>query len=292
VERSPEGARAAAFQERAGRTLDWARRRVPGADATLVSLEHERRVAAGLLAGGLAYRFFLWLVPFGLLTAALLSEWVEHDDDGLEDTAREFGIGAVAAKESAKALAAGDRNRLALGLTGLVFTAYFSLGAARALRIASGIAWNVEVPRMRRPLHVIAVFNGILVLATLGSLALQWLRAEIGVGALLGATLGLALETAIALAVLWLLPHRASRPRELLPGAFVIAVGVAAVQVAVVFYFAPRLGRSTDTYGSLGAAVTMLVWLYVLARLLTSSMFLNATLWERRRAQAEAGGAV
>jgi hypothetical protein len=46
---------------------------------------------------------------------------------------------------------------------------------------------------------------------------------------------------------MWLLPHRATRPRELLPGAAVVAFGHQLVHVAVLFYFVPRLGRAEET---------------------------------------------
>lgn len=87
----------------------------------------------------------------------------------------------------------------------------------------------------------------------------------------------------VAVVAMGHLPHRATEPRELLPVAAVAAVGHALVNVAVVFYFAPKLGDSEETYGAFGAAATMLVWLYVLARLVTGAAFLNATVWERRR---------
>jgi uncharacterized BrkB/YihY/UPF0761 family membrane protein len=92
-----------------------------------------------------------------------------------------------------------------------------------------------------------------------------------------------AVATAIALYAMWLLPHRATDIRELLPGAVLVAVGYELVQIAVIFYFAPRLGKSEETYGAFGTAATMLVWLYVLSRLITVAAFLNATLWCRRR---------
>jgi uncharacterized BrkB/YihY/UPF0761 family membrane protein len=82
---------------------------------------------------------------------------------------------------------------------------------------------------------------------------------------------------------MWLLPHRATHVSELLPGAVLVAAGHQLVQIAVLFYFAPRLGRSEETYGAFGTAATMLVWLYVLSRLITGAAFLNATLWDRRR---------
>jgi uncharacterized BrkB/YihY/UPF0761 family membrane protein len=35
-------------------------------------------------------------------------------------------------------------------------------------------------------------------------------------------------------------------------------------------------------YGAFGAAAAMLVWLYMISRLITLAAFLNATLWLRR----------
>jgi uncharacterized BrkB/YihY/UPF0761 family membrane protein len=54
------------------------------------------------------------------------------------------------------------------------------------------------------------------------------------------------------------------------------------ITVAVLFYFAPRLGRAEETYGAFGTAATMLIWLYVLARLVIGSAFLNAVLYRQR----------
>jgi len=70
------------------------------------------------------------------------------------------------------------------------------------------------------------------------------------------------------------------------PGAALLAFGHQLVQVAVLFYFAPRLGRAEETYGAFGAAATMLIWLYVISRLGTGAAFLNAVLWERRESRA------
>ena len=84
-----------------------------------------------------------------------------------------------------------------------------------------------------------------------------------------------------------LLPHRAERWPDLLPGALLLAVGFQLVQVAVVFYFAPKLERSSELYGVLGVAAVLLVWLYIIARLATAAAFLNATLFERRYARSE-----
>ena len=57
------------------RAAETARTRVPGGPAVFESLERERAAGSSLIAGGLAYRLFLWLVPFGVVLAALGSFW-------------------------------------------------------------------------------------------------------------------------------------------------------------------------------------------------------------------------
>jgi membrane protein len=262
--------------------------KLPGAPLVREVLQTERELGGGLIAGGVAFRIFLWLVPFGLVVAAALSFWSDLDSDGLESAARRFGIGAAAAQAASEALQVGDRNAVLVLAFGLVLLAWFTLGAVRALVLAHALAWQLEPPRIRRPLSVFAIFNGLFLLAILSSVAGAWLEASIGRTALLGTAVALAVTTALALYAMWLLPHRATDVRELLPGAVLVAVGYELVQIAVIFYFAPRLGRSEETYGAFGSAATMLVWLYVLSRLVTVAAFLNATLWDRRHGAEEA----
>jgi uncharacterized BrkB/YihY/UPF0761 family membrane protein len=256
---------------------------LPGAPLVREVLETERELGGGLIAGGVAFRIFLWLVPFGLVVAALLSFWGEHDPAGLERASREFGVGAASAEAAAEALQAGDRNVALVLVFGLVALGWFTLGAVRALVLAHALAWQLKPQRIRRPLLVIGIFNGLFVLSALSSAGLAWLQEQLGASAILGSVIALAISTAIVLSAMWLLPRRATSVRDLLPGALLVSVGAQLVNVAVVFYFAPRLGRSEETYGAFGAAATMLIWLYVISRLVTVAAFLNSTLWLRNR---------
>jgi membrane protein len=278
---APPPSRKEALAER----VATARERVeamPGAPLVREVIETERDLGGGLIAGGVAFRIFLWLVPLGLVVAALLSFWVEHDEDGLEDVSRDFGIGATAAESAARALQSNDRNAGLVLVIGVVTLAWFSLGAVRALILAHALAWQLKPPRIRRPFRVIAIFNGLFVGYTAVSLGLAWLREQLGTISILGTALTLAATTGVALTAMWLLPRRATTARDLLPGALLVAVGSQLIQIAVLFYFAPRLGRSEETYGALGSAATLLVWLYVISRLITGAAFLNSTLWLRR----------
>jgi uncharacterized BrkB/YihY/UPF0761 family membrane protein len=103
---------------------------MPGAPLVREVYETEPDLGGGLIAGGVAFRIFLWLVPLGLVVAALLSFWVEYDEDGLEDASREFGVGAAAAQAAAEALQTGERNAAVVLVFGLVRAQSTSTAAA------------------------------------------------------------------------------------------------------------------------------------------------------------------
>jgi hypothetical protein len=44
-------------------------------------VQNGRELGGGLIADGVAFRIFLWLVPFALVAAAILSFWSEQDPD-------------------------------------------------------------------------------------------------------------------------------------------------------------------------------------------------------------------
>jgi uncharacterized BrkB/YihY/UPF0761 family membrane protein len=277
----------AALSDRAVELTDSARQRLSWVEAGFQAFERELVHGGGLLAGGLAYRLFLWILPIGLVGAELLGFWLDAHDESVEDAAKEFGIGAAAIASAERAVETSQPNRVLLLLIGLVLLAWFSLGFVRALQLAYSLAWGVPRPRLRKPLYAVLLFNGLFLTVAVAGAGLAWLRAELGLFGVIGVVGTIASQTAVALLVMWLLPRRAERWQELVPGAVLVAVGAELVSVAVVFYFAPKIGRSTQLYGTLGTAAVLLVWLYVIARLITAGAFLNATLWERRHGSSQ-----
>jgi uncharacterized BrkB/YihY/UPF0761 family membrane protein len=277
----------AALSDRAVELTASARQRLSWVEAGFQAFERELVHGGGLLAGGLAYRLFLWILPIGLVGAQLLGFWLDTNEESVEDAAKEFGIGAAAVASAERAVETSQSNRVLLVLTGLVLLAWFSLGFVRALQLAYSFAWEVPRPRLRKPLYAVLIFNGLFLAVAVAGIGLAWLREELGLLGVLGVLVTIAFQTGVAVLVMWLLPRRAERWQELVPGAMLVAVGAQLVSVAVVFYFAPKIGRSTELYGTLGTAAVLLVWLYVLARLIIAGAFLNATLWERRYASTE-----
>ena len=275
--------RGEALRDVGRRAAEIGRTRVPGGPAIFESAEREYAAGSGLLAGGVAYRLFLWLLPFGLVLAEIGSFWTDADPDGIEDAATHFGFPAAVARSSRTAFETGSHSRVYLLTAGIVFLLWFGMSAVRALRVAYSIAWAVPATKLRRPLHASVLFTAVVSSLLLLGLMTRWIRHEIGAIAELPSLLiMLAIYAVAAILVTRLLPHGDAPWRALLPGAVVIAVGIELMHLLVTLYLAPKLEHSTKLYGSLGAATVVLLWLYLTARLLVSSAFLNATLWERR----------
>jgi membrane protein len=276
--------RSEAIRDFGRRVAEIAQERVPGAPAVVESFERERAAGSGLLAGGVAYRFFIWLVPFGLVLAGIAGFWVDTDPRGLESAARQFGLAGAAARSARAAFESGEHSRWYLLVAGLVLLVWFGTSAVRALRVAHAIAWADRITRLRRPVAASFLFSGVVVGVTALGVGTRWVANSIGDTAGLLVTLGMfAVYAGAALASLNLLPHADAPWTALVPGALVFAIGMQLMHLVVVLYLAPKLEQSPHLYGAFGGATVVLLWLYLIARLIISAAFFNATLWDRRR---------
>jgi uncharacterized BrkB/YihY/UPF0761 family membrane protein len=259
--------------------------RVPGVEALIEALETEQRAGAPLLAGGLAYRFFFWLVSFGLFSAAILSFWVRSSPDDVKSVAKSFGLAGVATSSAINAVNSGANSRWYFLIAGLGLLLYFGIGAMRALHVTAILAWRLEPFRMQKQLRSGFGFSLILVAAVMLSLCTEWVRHHApSTGLLAIAAIGVGWIALLVLAFN-VLPHGPIGSwTALLPGAVEVGVGLGVIQSIVVYYLAAKLERSPNLYGALGASTVVLLWLFLMARLIVSGMFLNATLERRRQA--------
>ena len=91
----------------------------------------------------------------------------------------------------------------------------------------------------------------------------------------------------VALVASFYLPRQPTRWPELVPGALFLTLGVFGLHIVTVYWIAREVESKTDTYGAIGAALALLLWSYLLGRLITASAVINATLWQRRQDRAE-----
>jgi uncharacterized BrkB/YihY/UPF0761 family membrane protein len=280
--------------KRARRRLDGARQgineratqvgeRVPAARSAVRAYEHDRAVGGEIMAGAIAFRSFVFLLPFVLVIVVALGIAADHTSEGaygIEQHAGVTGIAAESVTQSARLSSGGRFIALFLGLIALYST---SIALARALRIAHTLAWGTAVPPMKRSWRVALVVVGTATAVYLVvTVVARFRESNRGGDGLVIAILGMFVFAALWLGVSYLLPHGEAPWKALLPGAVLVGVGAMVLELITVFYVSYRISRSSALYGSLGAAIAILAWAYLLARLVVSSAVLNASLYRER----------
>ena len=246
-------------------------------------IERESRVAASVLAGGFAYKVFLWLLPFGLLLGGVFG--INNTND-IEDAIQGGGlVGAVinAIGDSTRATGFDPWLLLAIGVTGILWA---GRSGAKAALLIYALIWDEPPPRTRS-LPASLAFTGVMcaLLVALGLSA--WFRDNTPLAALLPA-----IATILTIAGLWvlvslLLPHGDAPWRELLPGALLVAIGIVVIHELIANFLFPKLQESTELYGVLGAMTTVLFYMYWVAALVVTAATLNHSIHHERRSRRE-----
>ena len=279
-------ARVQATTERVTAATTAARQRSHAVATAFDTYERDRRSVGGVLAGAIAFRLFVYLLPVFLAGVTLLGALSSLDPGSPEQVAKETGLSSYVVQSVGTAA---DQSKKSLWiLVPLSLWALYTggLGALKVLRAIHALAWGEPITKVRRgALGALSLFG--IVLAVAGVLALlQRLRSE---------SYGLGLTSTLASAAVffgvWLLasrlfPHGDAPWPALIPGAVLVAVGVEALHLFSVYFLGHRVQSASELYGSLGVAAAILAWLYLIGRLMVASAMLNATFWERRQAQA------
>jgi uncharacterized BrkB/YihY/UPF0761 family membrane protein len=81
--------------------------------------------------------------------------------------------------------------------------------------------------------------------------------------------------------VSWSLPRGTTDPGALLPGAALTGLTLTALQWIMQYYLPGRIERAADLTGSLGITIAALGYLFLIGRVMASSLILNAVVFER-----------
>jgi uncharacterized BrkB/YihY/UPF0761 family membrane protein len=244
------------------------------------AFETDRKQAGALLAGGIAYRLFLWLLPTALLLVGVVGLVADFSSRSPEQVAHDAGLGAALAVTVAQATNRSGSGSLYLLLLGALLTLWASRSVVKALRLTSAVAWRVQPSPLQRSIVASVTYTAIAIgLLLLASVLPLLHRGPFGLDVIveLGVLAGL-----VALSV-WMqsiLPHPEDAPlKAFVPGAIVLAVGAVLLRIVTQVYFAGRLGRVDDLYGALGLAAVFMAWLYLVGRLIVASFAVSATRW-------------
>jgi uncharacterized BrkB/YihY/UPF0761 family membrane protein len=234
------------------------------------------------MASAIAYRLFLWLLPFCLVLAALLGFAHAASPNTAGELAEHLGFSGYVPSTVTQAAAQAEQSRwimLVIGLWGLYWA---SSAAAKTFAAVHRLVWDLPVRRRRRTVKGALAFAGLalllLTIPVLTSLARSKLSAAAAVGITLAAFAGYA---AAWLWASWLLPHGDASWTSLVPGAVCWGAGTQILHVITAFFLANKIASASQLYGGLGAAATILLWLYLIGRLVVAAAVINSTLWER-----------
>jgi uncharacterized BrkB/YihY/UPF0761 family membrane protein len=242
-----------------------------------------RQAAASVLAGALAFRLFLTLLPLTLVMVVGLG-FLKTAGAKPSDALKQFGIkGALAStiNQSSSFNNPGRTVVLLLGVWGLLTGARTTV---RTLRAIHALAWGMPVIRWRRSGVGGLLFVCLVVVALLlGGLATR-VRSSAGIALGFGATAAMGgVFAGLWLAASLLLPRREETTWiDLLPGAVVVGAGFAVLEAVTANWIGPKLNKETQLYGSLAVSFVVLGWLYVVGRLLVAAPLINSALLEHR----------
>jgi uncharacterized BrkB/YihY/UPF0761 family membrane protein len=275
-------------QHRVAAWLEETRPRNSVLDVLVLTWGRDAQAGGVILSGALAFRFFLFLVPYTvfLLTAVgAVSRAITGSSIRVSHLVGVTGL-----------LAKGVQNTKTVSGAGLAFllfsTLYATISGSRVfVRVLAGVhtlVWR-EPRRTKMGLKGTFAFIGIMFFLTSLFAGLSRLR-EVALGLGLIITLGsIVVPFLIAWWAMGKLPHGDAPIWALLPGAALFAVGIEVVVAVTTLFGSTLITRKSHDYGVIGIALTVLLLAFILGRLVVGAATLNATLWERRSERVAAG---
>jgi hypothetical protein len=242
----------------------------------------DKEIAGGVLGGGLAYRFFFWVLALTVLLAGGLGLASASGTD-VAGNSREAGVTRALASVIASAAEQSETNRWWLIVTGLVLVLWFSYGLLRALHLVHAAAWRISPPPLRNLPRAIGFVIAAPVVLLTATAAAGWVRTHTADPVGLAATLVIGIGFgAIWLWVSMYLPSKEVPWTAFLPGAILLGLGLEALHVFTAYYLETKLANASELYGVLGLATTALFYLFLVGRGVVWAAELNAVVWEVR----------
>jgi uncharacterized BrkB/YihY/UPF0761 family membrane protein len=276
--------RAAAIQARAHQLSERAqaeRGHHASLDAAFEMVDRDSELGGGMIAGALAYRLFIWLLPLALVAVAGLGIAADAASESPRQAAESLGVGGLVSNSIATA-ARGSARWYAL-LVGIPVLVWATRSVLRALIVAHRLLWTdvraaAPRPTLLATVRLLALLLGFYAISGLASTARAW---SPGPGVLV------TLLAVLPYAGVWLLvtvrlPHRGVPWQALVPGALLFGVGIEALHVVIAYVITPLALSKQGTYGALGIAAGLLLALFLVSRLAVAAAVVNATLWDRR----------
>jgi len=261
--------------------LERRRADVPVIDIAFRGVEHDVRTGGGILAGAVAFRFFLFVVPYVFVVVMGFGFGADAADKDPTDLARSSGIVGLAASAIDFSTQASTFARVVTFSIALWALVSGTRTLIKSLYAVHSLIWGVPLVKPKR-ITVQALITIVGLTLILVIIRLVDVIHDNSIGLWL-VSMGL-LVVVPGLVWLWcatnVFPSAVGTAwRDMFPGAVLFGIGVQMLHVLTVVWIARSLESKSETYGALGAALTILLWAYLLGRLVTASASLNTVLW-------------
>ena len=257
---------------------DAARAHHSSVDLGFTLIERDSSIGGGLLAGALAYRLFVLLLPTSLLLISGLGLYAGAVDESRITVAKRAGLHGLIGTEIAQT--AGSHSRGIVFVLMIPAVIYALAALYRALAKIHAIIWLGSGRGVRITTAGVAVLGTVWIVQLASWEIFHWVRHESG--GLAALPVYVLLNGGAWLAVSLWLPHGAARWFALLPGAALFGVGLLLTTIFNIYVTTAIVEGRANTYGALGIAAALLFSMLLVGRLMVVSGELNASLSERR----------
>lgn len=276
--------RIARWTERAhilGASVQAARAQHSSIDLGFIVVERDSAIGGGLLAGALAYRFFVLLLPSALLFVSGLGLYADTVNKSPSTVTKETGLHGLIASQVASTASSSARWVVFVVMVPVVVYALVKLH--RAIAIVHGLVWYGSGRGVRVAPKGVALLGAALLVAISAAQIVGWVRRHDQFGGIGALVVYLVVAGGAWLVVSKHLPHRDAGWAQLVPGALLVGVGLLLVNIFNVYVTTRLVENRADTYGALGIAAALLLSLVLVGRVIVLSAELNAALSDRRR---------
>jgi uncharacterized BrkB/YihY/UPF0761 family membrane protein len=252
-------------------------------DVGLSMVERDASIGGGLLAGALAYRIFVLLLPTSLLLVSGLGLYAGAVDQSPGQIAKDAGLHGLIASEVASS--ASNRARWLVFAAMLPVTAFALAKLYRAVAVVHGLVWEGSGRGQRVTAKGVGLLAVTLLLCLGAAEVVGWFRSRDQLGGLGALVVYLPLVGGSWLALSLQLSHRDARWPELVPGALLVGGGLLCVNAFNVYVTTRLVEGQANTYGALGVAAALLFSLVLVGRLVIVAAELGVVLQTARRRQ-------
>ena len=250
-------------------------------DTLFRAFERDTATGGGVLSAAVAFRIFLFLVPFVFFFVVGLGFASDATDGNPQGISKSVGItGLIASAVKGAGDLSTTQRVTALLVSGFALL-LGSRAAVKVLRITHGLIWRVPIPKLKNATRAAGAFVGLVAVSMASAAGVAAMRSESLVLGIVGLLLSAVVPFGLWLLVSLWLPHADCPWWALIPGATVVGVGTVALHAATVYWFSYQIQAKSETYGSIGASLALLLWAYMLGRIITAAAAANAAFWYR-----------